>query len=117
MRWINIGAALSGLIALAMLVLAAHALQPAPEDLERIKMAAYLQLFNAAAGLALANRSGRLNVIAAALMLGGAALFAVALHTLAIAHSNAIVMIAPVGGISMMIGWALAIFAKPGAGA
>lgn len=117
MRWINVVAAATGLVALVMLVLADHALQPAPEDLERIRMAAYLQLFSACAGLAIANRAGRMNLIAGALMLTGSTLFAAALYTLAIAHSHAILMIAPVGGISMIIGWALLIFAKPGAAA
>lgn len=115
MRWINVLAGLTGLVGLVMLVLAAHALKPTPEDLERIRMAAYLQLFSACAGLAIANRSGRLNLIAGALMLAGAAMFAAALYTLAIAHSHAILMIAPVGGVTMMIGWTLLMFAKPGA--
>lgn len=117
MRWINVVAAATGLVALVMLVLAAHALQPAPEDLERLRMAAYLQLFSACAGLAIANRVGRMNLIAGALILAGATLFAAALYTLAIAHSHAILMIAPVGGISMIFGWALLIVAKPGAAA
>lgn len=74
MRLLNIFAALSGVLALGMLVLAAHALQPTPEDLERIKLAAYLQLGAAGAGLAIANRSGRLNLIAGAMILLGAAI-------------------------------------------
>lgn len=117
MRWINVVAALSGLVALVMLVLASHALNPEPHDLERIRTAGYLQLFSACAGLAIANRTGRINLIAGALILAGATLFAAALYTLAVAHSNAVVMLAPVGGISMIIGWALLAFAKPGAAA
>lgn len=115
MRWINAAAALTGLVAIVMLVIAAHALHPAPEDLDRIRTAAYLQLFNAAAGLSLANRSGRLALIASALMLAGAALFAGALYTLAIAHVRTILMLAPVGGVAMIAGWAIAAFSKPNA--
>ncbi len=117
MRAINIFAGLTGVVALVMLVLAAHALRATltPEDLERIRMAAYLQLFAACAGLALANRSGKLNAIGAALILAGSALFAIALYTLAIAGSAALIMIAPVGGFAMIAGWAVVAFAKPSA--
>lgn len=114
MRLLNVFAALSGLIALIMLVLAAHALNPAPDDLDRIQLAAFLQLGAAAAGLAIANRSGRLNLIAGAMILAGAALFAGTLYTLAITHSRAIVMLAPVGGLTLILGWAVLAFAKPG---
>ena len=115
MRLLNVFAALSGVAALVMLVLAAHALQPAPEDLERIHLGAYLQLGAAAAGLAIANRSGRLNLIAGVMILAGAALFSGTLYTLAITHSRAIVMLAPVGGITLILGWLTLAFAKPGA--
>lgn len=115
MRLLNVFAALSGVLALVMLVLAAHALHPTPEDLVRIHTGAYLQLGAAAAGLAIANRSGRLNMIAGAMILLGAALFAGALYTLAITHSRALVLLAPVGGITLILGWFALAFAKPGA--
>lgn len=115
MRLLNVFAALSGVVALGMLVLAAHALQPAPEDLERIQLGAYLQLGAAAAGLAIANRSGRLNLIAGAMILLGAAVFAGTLYMLAITHSHALIMLAPVGGITLILGWVTLVFAKPGA--
>jgi uncharacterized membrane protein YgdD (TMEM256/DUF423 family) len=115
MRLLNVFAALSGVAALVMLVLAAHALQPAPEDLERIQLGAFLQLGAAAAGLAIANRSGRLNLIAGVMILAGAALFSGTLYTLAITHSRAIVMLAPVGGITLILGWLTLAFVKPGA--
>lgn len=115
MRLLNILAALSGVLALVMLVIAAHALQPAPEDLDRIHIAAYLQLGAATAGLALANRSGRLNLIAGAMILAGAAIFSGTLYALAITHSRALVMLAPVGGITLILGWVALVFAKPGA--
>lgn len=115
MRLLNVFAALSGVLALVMLVLAAHALQPAPEDLARIQLGAYLQLGAAAAGLAIANRSGRLNLIAGAMILLGALIFAGTLYTLAITHSRALVMLAPVGGITLILGWIALVFTKPGA--
>ena len=115
MRLLNIVAALSGVIALFMLVIAAHALQPAPDDLDRIQLAAYLQLAAAAAGLAIANRSGRLNLIAGAMILLGAALFSGTLYALAITHSRALIMLAPVGGSTLILGWLTLAFAKPGA--
>ena len=113
MRLLNVFAALSGLAALAMLVLAAHALQPAPEDLERIKLAAFIQLGAAAAGLAIANRTGPLNLIAGIMILAGAAIFAGTLYSLAITHSGAFIMLAPVGGITLILGWVVLAFAKP----
>lgn len=113
MRLLNIFAALSGVLALVMLVLAAHSLQPAPEDLDRIHLAAFIQLGAAAAGLAIANRSGRLNLVAGAMILLGAAIFAGTLYTLAITHSRTIVMLAPVGGITLILGWLVLAFAKP----
>ncbi len=116
MRLLNIFAALSGAIALIMLVLAAHALQLEPHDAERVRMGAYLQLFAGAAGLALANRVGRLNLIAGLMILGGAACFATALYVLAIAQTPAIIMLAPAGGVAMIGGWFLLAFAKPAAG-
>jgi len=115
MRLLNIFAALSGVLALVMLVLAAHALRPAPEDLDRIHLAAYLQLGAAAAGLAIANRSGRLNLIAGLLILAGAAIFAGTLYTLAITHNRALAMLAPVGGITLILGWVTLAFTKPSA--
>lgn len=115
MRLLNIFAALSGVLALVMLVLAAHALQPAPEDLDRIHLAAYLQLSAATAGLAIANRSGRINLTAGAMILLGAAIFSGTLYALAITHSRAFIMLAPVGGITLILGWAALVFAKPGA--
>lgn len=115
MRLLNVFAALSGVVALVMLVLAAHALQPAPEDLDRIQLAAFIQLGAAAAGLALANRVGALNLIAGAMILAGAAVFAGTLYALAITHSRALIMLAPVGGITLILGWAVLVFAKPGA--
>lgn len=113
MRLLNVFAALSGVLALVMLVIAAHVIQSAPEDVARVQSGGYLQLMSAAAVLAIANRSGRLNLIAGVMILAGAALFAGTLYALALTHQRSIVMLAPVGGITLILGWLTLAFAKP----
>ena len=115
MRWMNIAAALSGVLALVMLVLASHALRDTltPEALERIQLGAFIQLINAAAGIAIANRDGRLNAIAGAMILGGAAIFAGVLYLLSLTGSHSVAMLAPVGGSTLILGWLVLAFAKP----
>lgn len=117
MRLLNVFAALSGLAALAALIYAAHGLTQSPSsDLvtasERIKLAAFIQIGAAAAGLAIANRTGRLNLIAGVLILAGAAIFSFTLYGVAILGTPA--MLAPVGGITLLVGWLALAFAKPG---
>jgi len=113
MRLLNIAAALSGFCALVMLVLVAHALQLAPPDAERVQLGAFIQLTAAAAGLAIANRSGNLNQIAGAMILVGAAIFSGTLYALALTHARAIAMLAPIGGITLILGWVTLAFTKP----
>jgi uncharacterized membrane protein YgdD (TMEM256/DUF423 family) len=117
MRLLNIFAAISGFVALAMLVYAAHSLTEtaAPEDIEQIKIAAFIQMGSAAAVLAIANRAGRLNLAAGALILLGAALFAGTLYIYATLGIRSITFLAPVGGITLLSGWLTLAFAKPGA--
>jgi len=112
MRLLNIFAALSGALALIMLVLVAHVLALEPADADRLRLGASMQLFAAAAGLAIANRAGRLNLVAGAMILGGAALFAGALYALALMHAGAV--LAPIGGVTLIAGWIILAFAKPG---
>jgi uncharacterized membrane protein YgdD (TMEM256/DUF423 family) len=116
MRLLNAFAALSGLLALTALVYAAHAIATAAPEaaptVERIKLAAFIQLGAAAAALAVSNRSGRINLIAGALILAGAAIFAGTLYAVSLLHAPA--TLAPVGGVTLLAGWALLIFAKPG---
>lgn len=116
MRMMNICAALSGLAALVMLMAASHPLRDAlaAADLDRIQLGAFIQLGAAAAGLAIAGRSGRLNLIAGALILGGAALFSGVLYALSLTHARGFALLAPVGGASLLLGWAVLIFARPG---
>lgn len=115
MRAINIGAALSGVLALGMLVAAAHPLRALlePVDLDRIELAAFVQMGAACAGLAIANRAGPLNTIAGGLILAGAALFAGALYAISLTQDHAFAMVAPIGGVALILGWALLAFAKP----
>jgi uncharacterized membrane protein YgdD (TMEM256/DUF423 family) len=115
MRAVNIFAALSGVLALVMLVAASHPLKGAlePAALDRIILAAFIQLSAACAGLALSNRAGRLNLIAAALILCGAALFACVLYALSLAHAPWLAILAPVGGSTLIAGWIVLVFAKP----
>jgi len=113
MRLLNVFAALSGALALIMLVLVAHALQLAPPDADRIELAAFIQLTAAAATLAIANRDGKLNLIAGAMILAGAAVFAGTLYTLALTHTRSVVMLAPLGGITLIAGWIALAFTTP----
>ena len=96
-----------------MLVYAAHGLTQAEQvDIERIKLAAFIQMGAAAAALAISNRSGRINLIAGALIVGGAAIFSVTLYTFALGVRG-ITFLAPIGGITLLLGWAALLFAKP----
>lgn len=115
MRAINIFAALSGVLALGMLVAAAHPLRAVLEavDLDRIGLAAFVQMGAACAGLAVANRTGRLNMIAGALILVGAALFSSVLYTISLTQNHTFAVAAPIGGVTLILGWALLAFAKP----
>jgi uncharacterized membrane protein YgdD (TMEM256/DUF423 family) len=45
--------------------------------------------------------------------LGGAALFAASLYALAVLHTRNVVMLAPVGGITLILGWIALAFANP----
>lgn len=115
MRIVNTCAALSGLVALVMLVAAAHPLRDALQlaDLDRIKLAAFVQLGAACAGLAIANRTSRMNLIAGAMILGGAALFAGTLYLISLSGSQSFALLAPIGGSAMILGWVALVFAKP----
>lgn len=113
MRLLNVFAALSGALALIMLVLVAHALQLAAPDAARMQLAAFIQLASAAAALAIGNRSGRLNLVAGAMILAGAALFAGTLYALSLTQARSFAMLAPVGGITLISGWIVLAFAAP----
>ncbi len=113
MRFINICAALSGALALFMLVIASHVLQGPAEDIARIQLGGFIQLTSAAAALAISNREGRLNLIAGVMILAGAGLFSAVLYALSLTHIRALAMLAPVGGICLIVGWLALAFTKP----
>ncbi|MBS0384582.1 MAG: DUF423 domain-containing protein [Proteobacteria bacterium] len=110
MRWLNICAALSGALALA--ALAGRHARPDIE-LSTLMLAAIAQLSAAAAGLAIANRSGRLNAIAGAVILAGAFIFSGEIYFGAYTGNHSLIMLAPVGGTLMILGWIVLAFANP----
>jgi len=116
MRLLNICAALSGLVALTALIDAAHGFRAGHDQvltlaIHRMQIAGFIHLGAAAAGLAIANRTGRVNQIGGALILAGAAIFSFTLYGVSLLGTPA--ALAPVGGIALLIGWALLVFAKP----
>lgn len=114
MRILNILAALSGLSALLLLVVSSHVMQGAlQQEIDNVRLAGFVQLASAAAGIAIAGRAGRLNLIAGALIVLGAALFTVAVDTHAIGHTTSFLMLAPLSGVAMMVGWLTLAFASP----
>jgi uncharacterized membrane protein YgdD (TMEM256/DUF423 family) len=113
MRIMNICAALSGAAALIMLAVTHHMRGDA--DYAFVLMAAVAQLGAAAAGLAIANRTGLVNAVAGALMLGGADLFAAEICLSTFNDSHPFHMLAPIGGAAMILGWIVLAFARPGA--
>lgn len=110
MRWLNICAALSGALALAALA-GRHARPDA--DLNALMLAAIAQLSAAGAGLAIANRAGRLNATAGAVILAGAFIFSGEIYFSALTGNHAFIMLAPVGGTLMILGWIVLALAKP----
>ena len=119
MRLLHIFAALSGALALIMLTIAAHAMPAdAAHDIERLHLGGFIQLAAAAAALAIANRpdgsnGGRLNLIAGAMIVAGAAVFSGTLYALALTHAQGLAMLAPLGGVTLILGWIVLAFAKP----
>lgn len=111
MHRLNICAALMG--ALALGALAGRHLRP-DIDVDTLMLAAIAQLSAATAGLAIANRGARLNAIAGAIILAGAFIFGGEIYFAAFTGNHNFIMLAPVGGTSMIVGWILLAFAKPG---
>jgi len=111
MRIINIFSAFSGAFALIMLAASHHG---GGGEGGIVMVAGLAQLSAAAAGLAVANRAGRLNLIAGAVLLAGAMLFAGPIY-LAAFHIYALHALTPIGGGLLILGWLTLAFAKPGA--
>ena len=97
-------AALNGLLGVAIGAFGAHAV-PNPQAQAWISTGAAYGLAHAAAAFAVMGRSRP----AAWTMTFGALLFAASLYTLALTGKHWLGMIAPVGGLLMMTGWALMI--------
>ncbi|HWA00065.1 MAG TPA: DUF423 domain-containing protein [Caulobacterales bacterium] len=114
MRILNIVAALSGASALIALA-ASHHMPNFDAARPYVMMGGAVQLSAGLAGLAIANRSGRLNLIAGTLILGGAALFAGEIYLHSFADIAALDMAAPIGGMLSILGWIVLAFAKPSA--
>ena len=113
MGLLNVAAALSGALSLAMLAYAHHAMAGEP-GISSIYLAAGVQLAAAASGLAIANRTGRLNLIAGSLIVGGATVFAAVIY-LGAFDTHPLHMLAPLGGSAMIVGWITLAFTKPSA--
>lgn len=105
-------AALTGALGLALLAATYHR-HGAGADFNIVLMAAVAQMSAAAAGLAIANRPGRLNSAAGGLILFGANLFAGVIYLSAFNDAHPFHALAPVGGAAMIAGWLLLAFARP----
>jgi uncharacterized membrane protein YgdD (TMEM256/DUF423 family) len=110
MRFLHIASALSGALALVMLAMAVHAWAGDPH-VGFVYFAAGSQLAAACAGLAIANRSGRINLIAGWLIVAGAFEFAGFIYLNAFGFD--IHGPAAIGGFAMIAGWIVLAFAKP----
>ncbi|HVY86051.1 MAG TPA: DUF423 domain-containing protein [Caulobacterales bacterium] len=112
MRLINLIAGLSGAWAL-MAMAGSHHLVSDADGAQWVLLGGIVQLSAALAGLVIAGRSGRLNLVAGILILAGAALFAGEIDLHAFANITAFEMLAPVGGGLGILGWIVLAFAKP----
>lgn len=109
MRVINLLAGLTGAYCFIMLAGAHHSGADAGNTLI---LAALAQIGAAAAGLAVAQRTSRLALIGAAILLAGANLFATVLYLNALVGAHPLHMLAPIGGTLLIAGWAVLAFAK-----
>ncbi|MES1202014.1 MAG: DUF423 domain-containing protein [Pseudomonadota bacterium] len=112
MRILNLLAGLSGACALIALA-ASHHLVTDADGAQWVLLAGIVQLSAAGAGLAIANRTARLNLIAGAMILGGATLFAGEIYVHSFLNNASLEMLAPIGGALSIIGWIVLAFAKP----
>ena len=113
MRILNIAGGLSGACALIMLAAAHHLVRAGDPDISFVYLAAAMQLSAGLAGLVLAGRTSQLNLIAGAMILGGATLFAGVVYLSMINDNHPFHMLAPIGGALVILGWIVLAFAKP----
>jgi uncharacterized membrane protein YgdD (TMEM256/DUF423 family) len=111
MRLVNIFSALTGALAFIMLAVLRHGSNVG--DYSAVLTGGLAQLSAAAAGLAIAGRTGRLNIIAAAILLIGANIFAGVIYSSALMPEHPFRAFAPIGGSLLILGWIVLAFASP----
>lgn len=110
-RWLVVAALMGGL-AVVMGAFAAHGLRPVLSErmLATFETGARYQMYHALAiglaAFAMRGRASRLANIAAALFLTGTLLFSGSLYLLALTGVTSLGMVTPVGGLSLIAGWA-----------
>jgi len=103
-------AALNGFMGVAMGAVAAHALSD-PHAIELAQKASAYQLAHALLLLILASYSGKIFTAACWAIIAGLIFFCGALYALALTGYEPMAHLAPVGGVSLMLGWLLAAYA------
>lgn len=106
-------AAVFGLSGVALGAFGAHGVQD-PQAKGWMETAAHYQMihvFAALATLTFRNWGAPVALRAAPFFLGGIVLFSGALYALAFGAPRGVAMLAPVGGVGFMIGWAILAFA------
>lgn len=102
-------AAIAGFIAIALGAFGAHALSDGFSDkaTEWWETATFYLLVHAALVTALSASTGSKFGLASGLLLAGAVLFAATLYAMALGAPRWFGAITPIGGLGMLIGWAL----------
>ena len=109
--WLLVGA-VNGFLAVAAGAFGAHILESrlGAHDFSIFQTATYYHLVHAlavvAAALAAASSGRKAAVIAAALFTAGIILFSCSLYFMVLAGSNAVVLLTPIGGVLLLLGWA-----------
>lgn len=106
-----IAAAVNGLLAVGLGAYAAHGLAVPPERLDAFRTAVNYQMWHALALLGVAVLRRRLPALsldaAGGLFLAGVLLFSGTLYGIGLSGSSPLPIAAPIGGISLMAGWAM----------
>jgi uncharacterized membrane protein YgdD (TMEM256/DUF423 family) len=112
MRLIRIPAALSGAVATAILVAAAHPLRDlvGEDQIGPIILGATLQLGCAIMAMVAGNWGGRLAPIASTMMTFGSAAFSAVVFVNVVFAFSGVDPLAPLGGLAAVIGWAMLAF-------
>lgn len=113
MRLLNACAAASGLIALVLLSYSSHGMSQLGDAAANLRLAATVLLISATAAVFASGRRWRLDVPAGALIIAGATLFTLGISLSALLNIRTFSWIAPLGGVSMMLGWIVLAFSSP----